>query len=74
MAVARENGSREISVVQLETGKKVIAFQRGLGIGFWKVELTEGGSAQLSASWPFIKRPVIKDIGTVFDDSFTTVR
>ena len=74
LAVARENGTSDITVIRLDSGEKVTAFHRGLGIGYWSVERTENGSARLRASWPFNKRPVIDDIGSVFDADFSTVR
>jgi len=74
VAVARENGSREISVINLQTGQKVTAFRRTLGIGVWSVGPTAAGTVRVKANWPFIKRPEIEDVATVFDPAFTTVQ
>lgn len=74
IAVARENTSKEISVYQLATGRKVTAFRRTLGIGVWSVQQAANGSIQIRASWPFIKQPVIEDATSVFDEGFNTIQ
>ncbi|MGE8280050.1 MAG: hypothetical protein ACN6O2_06390 [Stenotrophomonas sp.] len=74
VAVARENMSTNISVYQLNTGRKVTAFHRGLGIGVWSVQPRAGGSVQVRASWPFNKQSVIEDVTTVFESGFITIQ
>lgn len=74
LAVARENISKEISVYQLGSDRRVTAFRRTLGIGYWSVEQTVTGSVQIKASWPFNKQPMIDDAATVFDSAFTTIQ
>ncbi|MNN03737.1 hypothetical protein D3C81_1164410 [compost metagenome] len=74
MAVGRENVSKEISVYQLDTARKVTAFRRTLGIGYWSAQQTAAGNVQIKASWPFNKQPVIEDAATVFESSFSTIQ
>ena len=68
VAVARENGSREVNVITLDNGERFNAFQRGMGVNEFKAELTEDGSMRIDAKLAF-KRKSIEDIGALLGAS-----
>lgn len=68
LAVAKENNTREVNVIVLDSGERFNAFTRKLGILWFVVELKEDGGVSLEAQLAF-KRHQIGDVGQVLDGS-----
>jgi len=66
MAIVMENGSKEINVIKLDTGERVNAFNRALGIASYNVAPTPGGSLRVDASWAF-KKHEVPDVAELFE-------
>ena len=52
-AVVVENGAREVNVIRLDTGTRVNAFKRALGITSFTVQPTSDGSLSVTGNWMF---------------------
>lgn len=65
-AVVMENGVREINVIRLDSGQRVNAFKRTLGIQKVVATPTSDGSIRVAAAWAF-KNHVVEDVRTLFE-------
>lgn len=68
LAIAKEDGTREVNVIALDSGERFNAFKRKLGILWFAVEQKEDGGLSLEAQLAF-KRHQINDVGQVLDGS-----
>lgn len=68
LAIAKEDGTREVNVIALDSGKRFNAFKRKLGILWFAVAPKEDGGLSLEAQLAF-KRHQIDDIARVLDGS-----
>lgn len=68
LAIAKENNTREVNVIALDSGERFNAFTRKLGILWFAAEPKEDGGLGLEAQLAF-KRHHIDDVGQVLDGS-----
>lgn len=68
LAIAKENNTREVNVIALDSGERFNAFKRKLGILWFAAEPREDGGLSLEAQLAF-KRHQIGDVGQVLDGS-----
>lgn len=71
-AVVQENGLKEINIIDLATGKRVNAFERGLGIESYSSGITKDGKLRIVASWAFGNH-VIDDVEATLASSAPSV-
>ncbi|WP_114239274.1 hypothetical protein [Dyella sp. C9] len=72
-AVVMENGVREVNVIRLDSGTRVNAFQRGLGITNFVVSPTPDGSISVNGRWMF-QDHVVADIRSLFNGTAAPVQ
>jgi len=60
IAVPQENGSKDLFIVDLASGRKVTAFKRALGIARWDAVQDSDGVVRVTAGWSF-KQHTIDD-------------
>lgn len=70
LAIAMEDGTREVNVIALDSGTRFNAFKRKLGILWFSAEPKEDGGLSLEAQLAF-KRHTIDDVGQVLDGALT---
>ncbi len=58
LAIALQNGVKELRLFDLATGKQAIAFRRGLGISSWSAQEHPDGRLSLNADWVFQGHPL----------------
>lgn len=68
LAIAKEDGTREVNVIALDSGERFNAFKRKLGILWFTAQPKEDGGLSLEAQLAF-KRHQIDDVGRVLDGS-----
>ncbi len=68
IAIAKEDGTREVNVIALDSGARFNAFKRKLGILWFAVEPKEDGGLSMEAQLAF-KRHKIDDVGQVLNGS-----
>ena len=70
IAVVMENGMREVNVIRLDSGTRVNAFHRDLGIASFIVHPTADGSIGLTGKWMF-KDHVVPEVCALFSSALS---
>jgi len=64
IAMVKEDGPSRLTVINLQTGARAVAFERKLGLGDWEMYPTDGGKLRFEGSWAF-KKHEIEDVAAL---------
>lgn len=64
IAMVKEDGPSRLTVLNLDTGARAVAFERKLGLGNWDLYPTADGKLRFTGSWAF-KRHEIEDVAAL---------